>query len=256
MFSPLDFSSPAPVHDEDMFTFAASTPRNPGRSRSEERVLTSAHPNGSFTSGQDGLWRAETSPDIYSQAADGPTQGGSQRIYRPRTMAVPSSSQYQQHQRHVARNGAGGYGGGGGGGGGGGVVPRGRPLVRQPPPPPPAPRQSPRYTIVYSVRGRSSETIVHPEVSRRPPPAPSNPANFSFSGNGNGNAGTQSRGSSKMRYIRNRSRSREAHNNSTLSPADRDLLQAVQSGVEKRQRAVRLSMYQVPDDGDDDWRIW
>lgn len=189
--------------------------------------MAAPHPNGAPI-GQEGLWRTETSPDIYQQA-EGQMEG-SQRIYRPRTMAVPSSK--SQHLNHVVRSGP------GGGGGGYNTMTRGRPQVRQPPP------QSPRYTIVYSVRGRSSETIVHPEVSRRPPPAPSS-----------GNA-TQSR-NSKMRYIRNRSRSREssAPHNSSLSPADRDLLQAVQSGVEKRQRAVRLSMYQVPDDDDDDWRI-
>ena len=224
VFSPLDFSSPTPGMDEDMFTFAASTPRNAGRSRSEERALSPSHVQPySIPIGQDGLWRAGTSPDVTGQ-----TEGVMSRIYRPRTMAVPSSNS----QRHTVR-----ASGGGGGGGGGGAMPRGRPPVRQPPP------QSPRYTIVYSVRGRSADTIVHPEVTRRPPPAP-----------GSGHA-TQSR-HSKMRYIRNRSRSREsAAHRATLSPADRDLLQAVQSGVEKRQRAVRLSMYQVPDDDDEDWKI-
>ncbi|XP_070192937.1 uncharacterized protein [Littorina saxatilis] len=251
VFSPLDFSSPNPVMDDDMFTFAASTPRNAGRSRSEERILADPQPNGHVIYGQEpGVWRAETSPDIFNQVEGQTAEGSVQRIYRPRTIAVPSSSQQHRHHHQdrnghsqaPVRNGGGGSGGSGGGGGGGGVyntMTRGRSQVRQPPP------QSPRYTIVYSVRGRSTDTIVHPEVSRRPP-------------SGSAHQSTHSR-STKMRYIRNRSRSREpgsAHNSSgTLSSADRDLLQAVQSGVEKRQRALRLSLYQVPANDDEDWRI-
>ncbi|KAK7490029.1 hypothetical protein BaRGS_00018729 [Batillaria attramentaria] len=230
-FSPLDFSSP--VVDDDMFTFAASTPRNPGRSRSEERHLAASpsSPPAAAASPPPDLWRAETSPDVHRQS-DTQTEIF-QRIYLPRYQTPGWGGQHVP----VIKN----PGGGGGGGGGWNTVTRGRPAVRQPPS---HSHQSPRYTLVYSVRGRSKETIVHPDVSQRPPHAPSSSA-----------AAASLPRNSKMRYIRNRSRSRESANHATLSPADRDLLQAVQSGVEKRQRALRLSLYQVPDDGDTDWKI-
>ncbi|KAL8594705.1 hypothetical protein ACOMHN_051651 [Nucella lapillus] len=223
VFSPLDFSSPAVVMDDDRFTFAASTPRHPERSRSEERSLSPPqHPPQPYSiplPSSEGVWRADTAPDMPS------AQDSVPRMYRPRTMAVPSSLS-QHAAKHAPRTSV-MYN----------SLPRGRAPVRAPAP------HNPRYTIVYSVRGRSADTIVHQEgTRRRSAPSPTQ-------GSAPPPNGTHSR-NSKMRYIRSRSRERSA-----LTAADRDLLHAVQSGVEKRQRALRLSLYQVADDDDVDWKI-
>ncbi|GFR66345.1 whirlin [Elysia marginata] len=60
---------------------------------------------------------------------------------------------------------------------------------------------------------------------------------------------------SKMRQLRNRSQSPHAvhlHNNQSR---DREFLRAIQNSVERRQRAHRLSLYQLPDQDDDAWNI-
>lgn len=79
-FSPLDFSSP--VLDHNTFTFAAShNPIHTGRSRSEDRHLSTAH--SPAASPPPDMWRAETVADVYRQA-DNQTELF-QRIYRPRS---------------------------------------------------------------------------------------------------------------------------------------------------------------------------
>ncbi|XP_076448180.1 uncharacterized protein LOC143284923 isoform X2 [Babylonia areolata] len=263
VFSPLDFSSPVEGGDTDqeMFTFAASTPRAlvaPNtRSRSEERALSPdphhLHHHQPYsipiTPPAPDMQTADLQTDVLAPVA---LRDMVPRMYRPRTMAVPSSSSTSHHHHHpnsgttTTRN-SGMYN----------SVTRGRAPVRQPPPHHHHNnhRHQQRYTIVYSVRGRSADTIVHQELL--PPSSGSRRQSRPSQQQGHHHhqqSGTQPRHGSKMRYIRNRSRSRERERG-TLSVAERDLLQAVQSGVEKRQRALRLSLYQVADDGDDDWRI-
>ncbi|XP_060585879.1 uncharacterized protein LOC132741675 isoform X2 [Ruditapes philippinarum] len=58
----------------------------------------------------------------------------------------------------------------------------------------------------------------------------------------------------KSRYIRNRSHS--AHKNTIQRVHHEDnVIRAIQMGLEKRQRAVRLSLYQMPDPVDYEWEI-
>ncbi|XP_046568477.1 uncharacterized protein LOC124276860 isoform X2 [Haliotis rubra] len=57
-------------------------------------------------------------------------------------------------------------------------------------------------------------------------------------------------------YVRSRSQSPHSLRNApSLTTEDRVVLHAVQSGIQKRQRALRLSLYQLPDTNDDDWKI-
>jgi hypothetical protein len=58
----------------------------------------------------------------------------------------------------------------------------------------------------------------------------------------------------KSRYIRNRSHS--THKNTIQRVHHEDnVIRAIQMGLEKRQRAVRLSLYQMPDPVDYEWEI-
>ncbi|XP_067684623.1 uncharacterized protein [Haliotis asinina] len=57
-------------------------------------------------------------------------------------------------------------------------------------------------------------------------------------------------------YVRSRSQSPHSLRNApSLTAEDHVVLHAVQSGIQKRQRALRLSLYQLPDTNDDDWKI-
>ncbi|XP_071084130.1 uncharacterized protein [Haliotis cracherodii] len=57
-------------------------------------------------------------------------------------------------------------------------------------------------------------------------------------------------------YVRSRSQSPHSLRNApSLTAEDRVVLHAVQSGIQKRQRALRLSLYQLPHTNDDDWKI-
>ena len=61
--------------------------------------------------------------------------------------------------------------------------------------------------------------------------------------------------SSKMRQLRNRSQSPHAVHLQDSHSRDREFLRAIQNSVERRQRAHRLSLYQLPDQDDDAWNI-
>ncbi|GFO21211.1 whirlin [Plakobranchus ocellatus] len=61
--------------------------------------------------------------------------------------------------------------------------------------------------------------------------------------------------SSKMRQLRNRSQSPHAIHMHNSQSRDREFLRAIQNSVERRQRAHRLSLYQLPDHDDDAWNI-
>lgn len=58
------------------------------------------------------------------------------------------------------------------------------------------------------------------------------------------------------RYVRNRSQS--PHRNGVMVKQiqrEDNVIRAIQSGLEKRQRAIRLSLYQMPDPADYEWEI-
>ena len=66
---------------------------------------------------------------------------------------------------------------------------------------------------------------------------------------------------SKEENKQNRSQSQSPHmtlrlnSQKSMTAEDRVVLHAVCCGMEKRKRALRLSMYQIPDTDDDDWKI-
>ncbi|XP_060074148.1 uncharacterized protein LOC132553879 [Ylistrum balloti] len=67
-------------------------------------------------------------------------------------------------------------------------------------------------------------------------------------------------GGGVRRYVRSRSQSphhtqRSRRRSRSLSRHERDIMMAIQMGMEKRQRALRLSLYQTPDNSDLDWEL-
>lgn len=60
---------------------------------------------------------------------------------------------------------------------------------------------------------------------------------------------------SKMRQLRNRSQSPHSIQLQNSQSQGREFLRAIQNSVERRQRAHRLSLYQLPDQDDDAWNI-
>ncbi|XP_021364131.1 uncharacterized protein LOC110457262 isoform X1 [Mizuhopecten yessoensis] len=67
-------------------------------------------------------------------------------------------------------------------------------------------------------------------------------------------------GGGVRRYVRSRSQSphhtqRSRRHSRSMSRREQDILMAIQMGVEKRQRALRLSLYQTPDNSDLDWEL-
>lgn len=222
VFSPLDFSSP--IFDSSKFTFAAaSTPRQPLRSRSEERILRS-QPHDTAPSGnvhQDMLRRTETSPDIFQQVGDSYLQDPALRMYHTQSR-VHLSTEARRYQSSQQRS---------------GISSRtlGPPAVI-------GHHAAHHYAIVYSVHGRPAKEI------------PSSAQVFSAHAQPASITSTTSR-SNKLHTVHNRSRD-VGSTVTTLTPQNRDLLLAVQSGVEKQQRALKLSLNQVPDDGDNEWKLW
>ncbi|PVD25193.1 hypothetical protein C0Q70_15691 [Pomacea canaliculata] len=200
----------------DLF-FAASSPRFSGRSRSVDRLLSSRSPT--RPAGPDAWSKAESSWDIHGYAESHSDDDFQQRVNRPRPYAT-SSAATVVHSARYEEEGLWSTG------------TRGRAATRQ------TPSEGPRYTLVYTPQGLADETTTHTATTRQQASAAVATT-------------TQSRGN-KTRYISNRSRSQES--SSHASVADNDLQMAVQSGVEKRQRALRLSMHQVPDDHED-WKI-
>ncbi|XP_012935575.1 uncharacterized protein LOC106011234 [Aplysia californica] len=163
------------------------------------------------------------------------TIGGQQRMYRPRVVTVPNHNHHhhhhyhQQHRQHSPH----------------GLQPRGgsahhphqsaKPLGRyiQGPqaalPSRLAMMYSPNTNVAFS-RGRDRERT--PRAQKK--------------------TASSSSASSKMKIIRNRSHSPQV----TARPQrDREFLKAIQNSVERRQRAHRLSLYQLPDQDDDVWNI-
>ncbi|XP_069140794.1 uncharacterized protein [Argopecten irradians] len=67
-------------------------------------------------------------------------------------------------------------------------------------------------------------------------------------------------GGGVRRYVRSRSQSphhtqRSRRRSRSSSRHEQDIMMAIQMGVEKRQRALRLSLYQTPDNSDLDWEL-
>ncbi|XP_033745245.1 tyrosine-protein phosphatase non-receptor type 13-like isoform X2 [Pecten maximus] len=105
------------------------------------------------------------------------------------------------------------------------------------------------------------EFITTPNVQSRPRADSHGAAQFERRSRSHGRDAIQVVwGGGVRRYVRSRSQSphhtqRSRRRSRSSSRHEQDIMTAIQMGVEKRQRALRLSLYQTPDNSDLDWEL-